>query len=281
MSKIKIVADSTCDLSPEMLADHGIDVIQLYINLGDKQLKDLVETNSQQLIDYVNRSGVLPGTMAPSIEDFKTVFEKWRGEGYEVICITISGEMSSTFQNAKIAGDEVGGVYAVDSRNLSSGGGHIVLNAALMAERGLEAPEIVRNLEELVPKVRASFILDTLAYMKKGGRCSTVAALGANLLKIKPEIYVKDGTMSVGHKYRGTLKKVLGEYVDAQLKGRDDIRTDRIFVTHSQTDPELVEYVKDKVAENMKFDEILDTTAGGTITSHCGPNTVGILYLVK
>lgn len=281
MSKIKIVADSTCDLSPQILEAHGIELVHLYINLGDRQVKDLTETNSKQLIDYVSKSGVLPGTMAPSIEDFKTVFEKWRAEGYEIICITISADMSSTFQNAKIAGDEVGGVYTVDSRNLSTGNGHIVLNAALMAESGLNAAEIVKNLEELTPKVRSSFILDTLAYMKKGGRCSTVAALGANLLKIKPEIVVRDGKMVVGHKYRGTLKKVLGEYVDAQLNGRSDIRTDRIFVTHSEIDSELVEYVRQKIAENIAFGEIIETAAGGTITSHCGPNTIGILYLVK
>lgn len=281
MSKIKIVADSTCDLSPQILEAHGIELVHLYINLGDRQVKDLTETNSKQLIDYVSKSGVLPGTMAPSIEDFKTVFEKWRAEGNEIICITISGDMSSTFQNAKIAGDEVGGVYTVDSRNLSTGNGHIVLNAALMAESGLNAAEIVKNLEELTPKVRSSFILDTLAYMKKGGRCSTVAALGANLLKIKPEIVVRDGKMVVGHKYRGTLKKVLGEYVDAQLNGRSDIRTDRIFVTHSEIDSELVEYVRQKIAENIAFGEIIETAAGGTITSHCGPNTIGILYLVK
>ena len=282
MRPVKIVADSTCDLTPELIEQFGIDIIPLYVNLGGKLYRDVnEEINVQQIFDYVSRTGTLPGTVGCSVADFTTVFQKWTEAGYDVVCITISSEMSVTFQSARLAAESFEGVYPVDSRNLSTGVGHVVINGALLAQQGLPADEIARRLQALTPRVRASFILDNLDYMKKGGRCSTVAAFGANLLRIKPTILVENGSMRVGQKFRGTLTRVLEEYVDAQLAGRDDIVTDRIFITHTGEMPEAVEAVRNRIAKHQQFDEVIETHARSTITSHCGPNTLGILFVVK
>ncbi len=281
MPRIKILSDSTCDLSADLLEEYDIGIIPLYINLGGSILPDGVAVSPDDIYAYVEKTGELPGTIAGSIEDFKKAFQTYRDQGFEIICHTISSEMSCSFQNATIAAQEVDGVYVVDSRNLSSGVGHVVLNAAIMARQGMAAPDIVKELENIIPKVRASFVIDTLDYLKKGGRCSGIMLLGANLLKIKPSILVKDGLMTVGHKYRGTLSNVLMEYVDHQLAGRSDIRTERIFITHSGCDAETVEAVRARIRTHIPFDEIIETRAGCTISSHCGPNTLGILFIEK
>ncbi|MDR3645027.1 MAG: DegV family protein [Clostridia bacterium] len=281
MPPIRIVGDSTCDLSPELLEEYHIDIVPLYVNLGGKIYRDTGEITSEKIYEYVKETGVLPGTVGSSVGDFTECFKGLREQGFEVVCVTISADMSCTYQNAKIAAEEVGGVYVVDSRNLSSGNGHVVLNAAIMARSGMSAQEIARELEQITPKVRASFILDNLDYMKKGGRCSSVTLLGANMLKIKPTIFVEGGNMKVGQKFRGLLIRVLEEYVDAQLGGRKDIRTDRIFITHTGNIREQVEIVRARIEQHLHFDAITETHAGATITSHCGPNTLGILFIEK
>lgn len=281
MPKIKILSDSTCDLSAELVEKYEIGLIPLYINLGGRVLPDGVSVSPDDIYAYVEKTGELPGTIASSIEDFRKAFQTYRDQGYEVICHTISSDMSCSFQNARIAAQEVDGVYVVDSRNLSSGVGHVVINAAIMARQGMAAADIVKELEAVIPKVSASFVIDTLDYMKKGGRCSSIMLLGANLLKIKPSILVKDGAMTVGQKYRGSLSNVLMEYVDHQLAGRRDIRTDRIFITHSGCDAETVDAVRARIQTHIAFEEIIETRAGCTISSHCGPNTLGILFVEK
>lgn len=278
---VRIIADSTCDLSPELLERYHIAIAPLYVKLGDKLYRDDASLTADQIFDYVKETGVLPSTIGISVGDWTEHFKKARADGDDVVCVTISSAMSCTYESAVIAADEVGHVWPVDSRNLSTGIGHVAVNAAIFAQQGLSAPEIVERLNDMIPKVRSSFILDTLDYMKKGGRCSSVAVLGANLLKIKPTILVENGTMKVGQKFRGTLEKVLENYVDSQLQGRDDIRTDRIFITSPYIDPKLVEIVRKRIQKHLHFDEILPTKAGGTIASHCGPNTLGILYVVK
>ena len=282
MAKIKIVSDSTSDLSAEQIQEYGITIVPLYINLDGSIYRDGIEVTPEDIYASVEKTGVLPGTIASSVNDYKMVFEKYRKEGYQIICHTISSEMSSSFQNAKIAGDEVGGVWVVDSRNLSSGVGHVVLNSARMAREGMPASEIVSTLKTaIIPKVRASFILGDMDYMKKGGRCSGVAVLGANLLKIKPTILVEDGVMKVGRKFRGTLPKVLDDYVDMQLEGRSDIRPELIFITHTGCSREIVAGVTERINKHMHFDQIVETRASSTITSHCGKNTLGILFVEK
>ena len=281
MAKVKIISDGASDLSPELLQEYDIAVVPFYINLGGRILKDMVEIDARGIYDFVDETGILPGTVACSVADFKDEFEKWRGQGYDVVCVTISSDISCTYQNAVIASEEMEGIFVVDSRNLSSGEGHVVLNAAMMARRGMAAADIARELEVLRTKVRASFIIDTLDYMKKGGRCSSVELLGANLLKIKPEIYVEDGAMKVGRKSRGALKKVIEDYVDKRLSECGPLRTDRIFITHTGCPREIVDAAREHIERHVHFDEITETIASGLITCHCGHNTLGILYIEK
>ncbi len=217
-----------------------------------------------------------PPSMFPTMSEIRGAFSKFDA----VIHIDISAEFSACFQNATMAAG-IPNVYAVDSRNLSTGSGHVVIEAAKMARSGMDAKEIVKKLEELTARVEASFVIDKLDYLKKGGRCSSLAALGANLLNLKPCIEVKDGAMHVGKKYKGSFEKSLKKYVRERLEGRTDIDTERIFVTHSGCEPEVVRSVREAVGEYMAFDEIIVTRAGCTISSHCGPNTLGILFIRK
>lgn len=282
MAKIKILSDSTCDLPPELAQKYDIGIIPLYVNLGGNVLKDNgVDVNSKIIYDYVDKTGVLPGTIGVPEEDLRVEFTKWHNMGYDIICHFISSDMSCGFQNANIAAEGMDGIWLVDSRNLSTGLAHLVLISAIMAMQGIGAAAIVKEIEQLRSKVSATFVLDKLDYMTKGGRCSMVTALGANLFKIKPMIALVGGKMKVSHKFRGLLPKVLEDYVDMQLKGRTDICTERIFITHSGCDPEILEMVSKRVKKHMDFDEIIYAPTGATITSHCGPNTIGIMFLKK
>jgi DegV family protein with EDD domain len=282
MAKIKILSDSTCDLPKELIEKYDIGILPLYVNLGGEVFKDNgVDVNYHIIYDYVDKTGVLPGTIGVPEEDFRVEFTKWREQGYEVICHFISSDMSCGFQNARIAADGMDGIWLIDSRSLSTGISHLIVNSAIMARQGMEAKDIVKEIENLPPKISASFILDTLDYLKKGGRCSTIAVLGANLFKIKPMIVIEDGRMKVGHKFRGPLKKVLEDYVDMQLAGHDDIRTDRIFITHSGCSSEILNAVSERIKKNINFNEIIFASTGATVTSHCGQNTLGILFLKK
>lgn len=277
-----ISSETTCDLSPELIAKYGIRMLPLYVTLGETSYKDGLEVHQQDLFNYFNEHGELPKTAAVTIQDFTDAFSVYRASGSEVVHIDISGEFSSCFQNARIAAEQVGGVYVVDSRSLSSGVGHFVLMGAELAQAGMCAKDIADALNAAVPRLEVSFVLDTLEYLKKGGRCSSLAALGASLLSLKPCIEVKNGAMGVGKKYRGTLKRCLTDYVHDRLDGRTDVDTHRIFITHSiGTDAELARHVRDVVAGIMDFDEILITDAGCTVSSHCGPNCLGILFFKK
>ncbi len=279
--KIKLISDSTCDLSPELIKKYDIEILPLYVTIGEEHLLDGVEVTPDDIYDYVDKSGKLPSTAAPNIGNFLEVFKKYRNEGFEVVHFNISGDFSSSYHNACAAAEEVGGVYVVDSRNLSTGQGHVVLYGAELAAQGKSAREICEACTAITSKVEASFVVDSIDYLRKGGRCSAVAALGANLLKLKPCIEVIDGKMTPSKKYRGKIEKVILQYVEERLAGRNDIDTHRIFVTHTKCDKEIVDAVKKKIAEHFDFDEILETTAGCTITSHCGPYTLGILFIRK
>ncbi len=279
--KIKLISDSTCDLSPELIKKYDIEILPLYVTIGEEHLLDGVEVTPDDIYDYVDKSGKLPSTAAPNIGNFLEVFKKYRNEGFEVVHFNISGDFSSSYHNACAAAEEVGGVYVVDSRNLSTGQGHVVLYGAELAAQGKSAREICEACTAITSKVEASFVVDSIDYLRKGGRCSAVAALGANLLKLKPCIEVIDGKMTPSKKYRGKIEKVILQYVEERLAGRNDIDTHRIFVTHTRCDKEVVDAVKKKIAEHFDFDEILETTAGCTITSHCGPYTLGILFIRK
>ena len=282
MMKIKIISDSTCDLSPELLAKYDIDILPLYVVTGDKTQKDGLEITPENIYDYVKETGKLPSTSAPNVDDYMTIFKKWRDEGYEVVHFNISSDFSSAYQNALNAASQTDGVYVVDTRNLSTGSGLVVLHGAELAQQGKSAAEIKEACDAMTDKVEASFVVDSIDYLHKGGRCSSVAALGANLLKLKPLIEVLDGKMKAGKKYRGNIDKVILNYVSDKLSGRDDIAKHRIFITHTKFNEVTVQQVRNKITELYPgFEEILETTAGCTITSHCGPGTLGILFVRK
>lgn len=280
--KVKITADSTCDLSPELIEKYDIEIVPLTVIMGENAYKDGVDITPQKIFDYVAETKILPKTSAITIVEYSEVFKKYVDRGYEVIHVNIGSKFSSTHNNACAAAEEVGSVYVVDSENLSTGSGHVVLELADRIAAGMSAKKAVEEVEKLIPKVNASFILGNLDYMKKGGRCSGVAVLGANLLNLKISIEVKNGGMQVGKKYRGPLLKVLKEYVDDRICGNEDkIIKKRIFVTSTCVEDTLPNAIRDYLAEKNLFDEILVTSAGSTVLSHCGKDTLGILYIDK
>lgn len=276
---IKITSDSTCDLSPALLSKYDISVLPLYVTVGEQTFRDGVDVNPTDIFAYVTEHGTLPSTAALNIADYQELFSQLSPKHDAVIHINISSEFSSCHQNARIAAEDFDNVYVVDSRNLSTGHGLVVIEAALSASRGEAAEDIVAYLNDLTSRVEASFVVDKLDYLAKGGRCSSVTALGANLLKLKPCIEVADGTMKVGKKYRGAFSKVLPEYVKDRLSERQDVSYDRVFVTHTYCTKEIVTNVKDAVSQYGNFAEMLETTAGCTVSCHCGPNTLGVLFI--
>ncbi|MCI7570726.1 MAG: DegV family protein [Clostridiales bacterium] len=278
---VKVSADSTCDLSYEILNRFNIAIVPLYIIKDGESYKDGLQMKSSDIFEYVDKHGKLLKTAAASVTDYIEFFKKQTEDGSSVVHVTISSEMSCSFQNAAVAAKEFENVHVIDSRNLSTGMGHIVYEGALMAEKGMSATEIEAALNELTSKVEASFVVDRLDYLYKGGRCSAVAALGANMLSLKPCIEVKDGKMGVAKKYRGSFDKALRAYVKDRLEGRDDIVWDRCFITHPACKHETVELVRQCVNEFGHFDEVIETRAGCTISNHCGPYTLGILFIRK
>lgn len=281
MDKIKVTCDSTCDLTPALYAAYDVDVLPLGITLGDKLYSDGVDVAVQDLYDYAGRTGTLPKTSAISPNAYCDAFRPYVEAGYSVIHINISSEMSACHQNACLAAQELGHVYPVDSRNLSSGSGHLALLAVELARQGKSAQEIVEELNERKEKLDVSFVLQHLEYLRMGGRCSGVAVLGANLLKLRPEIRVQEGVMGVGTKYRGSMERSVCDYIRGRLEGRNDLDLKRIFVTHSPMDSAVVEKAVALVKELQPFDEVIETNAGCTIGSHCGPECLGVLFFRK
>lgn len=281
MSNIKITCDSTCDLPQELYAKYDVDVVALAVTLGDELHRDGVDITAPELFAYVKETGTLPKTSAISMGEYLDVFSKYVSEGRTVIHINLSSNLSASHQNAVLAAQELDNVYVVDSRNLSSGSGHLVVEAAEMAAQGLDAETIVARLNEMKERLDVSFVLQTLEYLQKGGRCSSVTALGARALQLRPEIRVSDGGMGVGKKYRGSMEKSVLDYIRGRLEGRDDVDTRRIFVTHSPMDQAVVDKVIALVRELHPFEEVIETSAGCTICSHCGPNCLGVLFFKK
>ena len=281
---VKIFTDSTSDLSKELLEKHNIDVIPLYIHLGDKEYKDGEEIGIQDAFKWSDENKTTPKTAACSVDDVVKAVEPYKEAGDDVIIFTISGEMSSTLQVMRMAAEEMeyeDHIFVIDSRNLSTGIGLLIMEAAVMAEDGKSAEEIVAKVNEYIPKSRASFVIDTLVYLARGGRCSAVAALVGGMLNIKPKIVVKDGAMGVDKKYRGPYKKVILQYAKDLEPQMLNAKKDRVFVTHTPCDDGIVESVVDYVKSLNYFDEVIVTEAGTTIGSHCGPNTLGVLFIEK
>ena len=278
---IKITSDSTCDLSKELVAKYNIGIIPLYVVKDGVSLKDGLEITPEDIFAFTDSTGKLCTTAAVSQYDYTETFRPLSEQYDAVIHITISADFSSCYQNACAAAEEFPNVYVVDSRNLSTGHGHIVIEAAQLAEQGLAPEEICARLNDLTGRVEASFLLDRLDYMVKGGRCSTATAVGANLLRLKPCIEVINGKMRVVKKYRGPYNKCIHDYVTERLTNRDDLRGDRIFITHAAAEPDTVETARAAIAESHPFDEVYETHAGCTVTCHCGPHTLGVLFIRK
>ena len=279
--RVKIISDSTCDLSPALLERYDIAVTPLCVIKDGKDFHDGVDITPADIFAHVDGGGDLCSPSAVSQYEYGEMFARYANEYDAVVQITIGANFSCCYQNAKLAAADFDNVYVVDSRNLSTGHGLVVLEAERMARAGMAPDEIVAALQELTGRVEASFILDRLDYMKMGGRCSAVTLLGANLLKLRPCIEVKDGKMGVGKKYRGSFEKCLVQYITDKLGARSDLELRRVFITHSGLPEEMVQKAVETVQKLQPFDEICVTRAGCTVSSHCGPGTIGVLYIRK
>ena len=278
---IKILSDSTCDLPQELLKKYDINLIPLTVIKNDSDFKDGVDITPADIFAHVAAGGALCSTSAGSVGEYEDVFRKYAGEYDAVIHISLGSGFSSSYQNACVAASDFDNVYCVDSMNLTTGQGFLVLNAAAMAQDGMEPKAIVEALNEIAPRVEASFLVDKLDYLAKGGRCSSAAALGANLLNLKPCIEVKGGKMSVVKKYRGNYAKCLGSYVKERLEGREDIDRDTLFITRTVISDDCARAVYEAVDVHGHFANVYKTTAGCTISCHCGPGTLGVVFLKK
>lgn len=281
--KIILSADSTCDLDQELKERYHVHYFPLHIILNEKEYKDNVDITPEEIYQEYYDHKILPKTAAVNVQEYIDHFRPWVEDGYEVIHINLGHALSSVCQNCCLAAEELGHIHVVDSCNLSTGTGLLVVAAGKMIEQGMDAASIAEALRKRAAKCHASFILDTLTFMHAGGRCSSVAALGANILKLKPCIQVdnRDGSMGVGKKYRGTLDRVLVKYVKDELNKHADINTDLMFITHSGIPQEYIDLVRKTVDETLEFKEIHVTKASCTISCHCGPNTLGILFETK
>lgn len=280
---IVLCADSTCDLGDALRERYNVQFYPFHVLVDGQTYSDGVDLMPDDIYRVYKEKGVLPKTAAINMAEYLEFFQSFVDQGCEVIHINLGSALSSSHNNARLAAEELEGVYVIDSCNLSTGSGLLVIEAAERIAAGMPAAQIAEELRKLTSHCQASFVIDTLEFLHKGGRCSALARLGANLLSLKPCIEVDNtnGSMGVGKKYRGTLDKALAQYVKDQLEGRTDLKTDRIFITHSGISEERIELVRNLVKQYADFDEILVTRAGCTISSHCGPNTLGVLFMTK
>lgn len=276
---VVITSDSTCDLSQELLDRYDIPVIPLTITLGEDTFLDGSNFTPLDMYARYKQDGTLPKTSAPSVQEFLDFFSQFTEKGCEVVHLDISSELSNTYNAACMAAEELGHVHVVDSRMLSTGVGLLAIEGAECRDRGMGAQEIAEHLRGLTGKVQTSFVLDTLQFMWKGGRCSAVSALGANLLSLKPGLEMKDGKLGVYKKYRGNIKTVYKQYVKERLQGRR-VRPGHVFITESgEVDDAVLEEIFALVRETIPVQEIHHTMAGCTVSTHCGPKTLGILFI--
>lgn len=278
---VKIISDSTCDLSPELAAQFGIEIIPLIVMKGGKEYKDGVNILPEDMFVHTEKTGEMCTTAAVSIADYEMLYARALTSCREVIHFTVSSDLSSCYQNACIAARAVGNVHVIDSRNICTGMGIQVVYAATLAAEGCSAAEIVRRVRQRRDKVDINFLLNTLDYMAKGGRCSAVLALGANLLRIKPSLLLKNGRIEVGKRYRGSMEKCLTAAVRDWLHDPDTIDTTRAFITGSNKDPALAALLEKILRETLQFGQVLHTRIGCIIGGHCGPECLGVVFYRK
>ena len=281
---VKTNSDSTCDLSPELVAKYDIDILPLHILLGEDEFEDGKTITPEQIFKWADEHKTTPKTSAPSLEKAIELFRPYVEEKREIVCFSISSSMSTSGNVMRLAAEELEAsdlITVIDSANLSTGIGLLVIEAALMAKAGKTASEISTAMEELKPWVRASFVVDTLTYLYRGGRCNAVAAMAGSVLKLHPKIVVENGAMDANKKYRGKLASVILSYAKDMENDLKTAKPDRVFITHSGCDPEVVNAVRSYLESLSIFQEILETRAGGVISSHCGPGTLGVLFIAQ
>lgn len=279
---VKIISDSTCDLSPELIAKYDIDILPLHILLGEDEYEDGKNITPEQIYSWSDENKTTPKTSAPSLTDAIELFKPYIDEGREIVCFSISSSMSTSGNVMRIAAEELEAedrITVIDSANLSTGIGLLVIEAAIMAQNNHTVEEIVSAIEALKPNVRASFVVDTLTYLYRGGRCNAVSAMAGGVLKLHPKIVVENGAMNASKKYRGKINSAIMTYVKDMENDLKAARPDRVFITHSGCDRTIVEEVHSYLENLCVFSEILETRAGGVISSHCGPGTLGVLFI--
>lgn len=280
---VKIISDSTCDLSKELLEKYDISILPLHVLLGEEEYLDGKNITPDEIFAWADANKTTPKTSAPAMTEVVDMWKPYLDAGQEIICFSIAEGMSGTGNIMRLAVAELeaeGKAFVVDSANLSTGIGLLVIEAAIMAQAGKSAAEIVAAIEELKPRVRASFVVDTLVYLHRGGRCSGLAAMAGGVLKLHPRIAVENGKMSAGKKYRGKLSHVVMEYVKDMEEDLKAAKPERVFITHSGCDREIVQEVYDYLEGLNVFGEILETRAGSVVSSHCGPGTLGVLFII-
>ena len=281
---VKIISDSTCDLPQELCKQYDIDILPLHIILGADDYEDGFGITPDELYRWSDENKQTPKTSACAVDEAMAMFEPYVNEGREIVCFSISESMSSTCNNMRLAAHKLEAedkIFIIDSANLSTGIGLMVIEAARMAQAGMAAREIAEVIEVLKPRVRSSFVVDTLTYLHRGGRCSGAAALVGSTLKLHPRIAVAEGKMSPGKKYRGRMSRAIMDYVKDMEEELKTAKKDRVFITHSGCAAEDIETVRQYLEGLGCFEEILITRAGGVISSHCGPGTLGVLFIAE
>lgn len=280
---IRIAADSTCDLSKELIDKYNISIIPLHIVLEDKEYRDGFDITPDEIYEWSDKNNTTPKTSAVGFEDAENAIKPIVDTDDEMIIFTISEKMSTTANVFRMAAEELeieDRVSVIESANLSTGIGLLVIEAAIMAAEGKTRKEIVECIEDLKPRVRSSFVVDTLTYLHRGGRCSSVAALAGGMLKLHPKIVVENGAMLATKKYRGKMDSVILDYAKEMEEDLKQAKKDRVFITHSGCNQETIDSVKEYLESLGQFEEILITRAGGVISSHCGPGTLGVLFIM-
>ena len=279
---VKIISDSTCDLSKELIEKYDIEILPLHIMLGEEEYEDGKSITPDEIYKWSDEHKTTPKTSAAGITQVVDAYRPYLEQGREIVSFSISSEMSTTNNVMRMAAQELDAeekVFVIDSANLSTGIGLLVIEAAIMAQEGKNGAEIVARMEELKPLVRASFVVDTLTYLYRGGRCSGLAAMAGSMLKLHPKIVVEKGKMKPEEKFRGKIAKVIMDYVKSMEPDLKTAKKDRVFITHSGCDEAVIDEVKSYLEGMNHFDEVLVTRAGCVISSHCGPGTLGVLFI--
>mgnify|MGYP003307785179 CR=1 FL=1 len=280
--RIKIMSDSTCDLSRALIEENDIYIVPLTVVKDDKQFQDGLTITPAEIFAHVAAGGALCSTSAVSVGEYEDYFEQYAAAYDGVLLINLGSGFSSCYQNALVAAEDYPNVRCIDSENLSAAQGLVVLKACELAQTALSIDDLAEAVKACIPKVEGSFVLDQLKFLVKGGRCSSAAALGANLLNLKPCIELKDGKLTVGKKYRGSYAKSLVNYIKDRLAGREDLDTHTLMLVYTvDQSQETLDAVRSAIAEYSNFTSVVESYAGCTISSHCGPGTLGIMFLKK